>query len=204
MSAVDHNHPQLLLLDYGGVLLHLNDPVETFGIGTSRADFNELWLRSPAVQAHENGKIGSDEFARRMVSDLQLPYSASEFIARFDAWPDRVPSTVSATLDSVPAGIECAILSNTNALHWQQQNITRDFGSRIARTFLSFETGFLKPEPQAFRHVLEQTGYAPTDVLFIDDNPLNIAAAGELGLRACLCPGVDALGAVLRAESLIE
>ncbi|MGB5740079.1 MAG: hypothetical protein WBM54_12065, partial [Woeseia sp.] len=88
--------PRLLLLDFGGVLLHLNDPVETFGFGRSRDDFNKLWLMSPAVRAHETGEIGPEEFAERMVADLQLSYSPREFIRRFDSWPAGVSAATNA------------------------------------------------------------------------------------------------------------
>ncbi|MGB5246472.1 MAG: HAD-IA family hydrolase [Woeseia sp.] len=196
--------PRLLLLDFGGVLLHLNDPVETFGFGRSRDDFNKLWLMSPAVRAHETGEIGPEEFAERMVADLQLSYSPREFIRRFDSWPAGVSAATNAVLQSVPAIIECAILSNTNALHWHKQDIARDLGGRIGRAYLSFETGHIKPDAQAFLHVLSETGYDASDVLFLDDNPLNIAAGSARGIRSRLCPGVDALRSVLAAEGIIQ
>lgn len=203
MTAETSDYPRLLLLDFGGVLLHLNDPVETFGIGASRADFNSLWLQSPAVQAHESGKIGPDEFAQRIVRDLDLPYSPEEFIRRFDAWPDCIPETTAALLQKVPAQIDCAILSNTNALHWNKQNIGEDLQGRISRCFLSFETGLIKPEARAFQHVLDEFRFAPEQVLFIDDNPINTDAAARLGIRGHLCAGVDALEDVLRAAGAL-
>lgn len=196
--------PRLLLFDFGGVLLHLNDPVKTFEFGNTREEFNRLWLLSPAVRAHETGTIGPQEFAECMVADLALPYSPQDFIRRFDSWPAGVSAATRAVLQRVSADIECAILSNTNDLHWQKQDIQKDLGGRIARTFLSFETGYIKPDERAFTHVLDETGYAASEILFIDDNPLNISAAAALGLRARLCPGVTALASVLEAEDVIS
>lgn len=195
--------PRLLLFDYGGVLLHLNDPLETFGFGSSREDFNQQWLLSPAVREHETGKIGPREFAGRMVADLQLPYSPREFIQRFDSWPAGVSAATHAVVQLVPPAVECAILSNTNALHWRKQDVARDLGGRISRLFLSFETGLIKPDEQAFRHVLDETAYPAGDVLFLDDNPLNLASAAAIGMRTRLCPGVDSLLEALRAELVI-
>jgi len=195
--------PRLLLLDYGGVLLHLNDPVETFGVGSTRADFIELWLMSPAVQAYERGLIDPGEFATRIVQDLALPYPPDDFIERFNAWPDRIRPETGAWLRAVPEHIDCAILSNTNDLHWRAQTIDRDLGGRISTCFLSFETGLVKPEPSAFQHVLEQKNVDAGDVLFVDDNPKNTQAAASLGMRAELCPGVDQLGRVLINAGII-
>jgi len=197
------DHPDLILFDYGGVLLRLNDPVETFGFGDDRADFSRRWLDSPAVQAHETGRIGPDEFGRRMVRDMRLPYPPDEFIRRFDAWPDRVTPATAALVRSIPAQVDCAILSNTNELHWRRQDIERDFAGRISRTWLSFETGYVKPDPRAFRIVLDELGLPAGRVLFIDDNPKNLEAADALGLCTRHCRDVDALADVLVGEGLV-
>ncbi len=203
MAAISPDHPRLLLLDLGGVLLHLNDPVETFGIGSSRSDFFKVWIMSPAVQAFESGAIGPGEFARRIVDDLDLPYTTEEFLQRFEAWPDRIPADTGTLLQTVPSHIDCAILSNTNALHWHKLDIERDLHGRVSRCFLSFETGLIKPDARAFRQVLEETGYTSSQVLFIDDNPINTAAAAQLGMRTRLCASVDALGRLLTAEGIL-
>lgn len=196
--------PRLILFDYGGVLLTLNDPVATFGIGESRADFNLRWLLSPAVQAHERGEIGPEAFARRMVVDMQLDYSWQDFIERFNAWPGGVPAATAALVQSIPADIDCAILSNTNGLHWAAQDIAGDFNGRIDRCFLSFETGHVKPDLRAFEHVLDSVPFKATDILFIDDNQKNIDAAARTGMRVRHCPDVDYLEAVLQSEGVIS
>lgn len=196
--------PRLLLFDYGGVLLRLNDPVATFAIGESLQDFNERWLMSPAVRLHETGRLDVEDFARRMVTDMRLPYDWREFIARFDSWPDRVTETTSALVAALPGHIECAILSNTNARHWQAQDIERDFGGRISRCFLSFESGHVKPDREAFDDVLERVNAEPGDILFIDDNPRNLQSAAALGMQTRHCPNVDALAGVLRASGLLD
>lgn len=194
--------PSMVLFDYGGVLLRLNDPVAHFGIGESLADFSKRWLLSEAVQAHETGRIDIHEFSRRIVRDMNLPYSPAEFVGRFDTWPDRVLPDTAALVAGLPASVDCAILSNTNARHWQAQNIARDFSGRISTCFLSFETGFVKPDPAAFSHVLRHVGIAPADILFIDDNPLNLRAAELSGMRARHCHDVDALQGVLKDAGL--
>ncbi len=192
------NHPGLILFDYGGVLLDFHDAVEVFGSVADCDDFFDRWGLSPAVRAHETGRIGPREFARRIVAELGLPLSTQDFLERFAAWPDRVPAATASLVQAIPAHIDCAILSNTNALHWRMQDVDRDFGGRIGRLFLSFETGFMKPDAAAFRHVLEATGRAAGDVLFIDDSQRNVEAARREGLRARHCPDVHALPRVLR------
>lgn len=197
------NEPGLILFDYGGVLLDFHDTVEVFGSVGQRDDFFDRWGRSPAVRAHETGRIGPREFARRLVAEFGLPFSPRDFLDRFAAWPDRVPASTVSLVQAIPARIDCAILSNTNALHWRMQDVARDFGGRIGRLFLSFETGFMKPDAAAFRHVLEETGRAAGDVLFIDDSRRNVEAARREGLRARHCPDVRALARVLQDAAVV-
>jgi putative hydrolase of the HAD superfamily len=47
--------------------------------------------------------------------------------------------------------------------------------------FFSCDLGLMKPDPQIYRIVTEQTGLAPQRTLFLDDSQENIAAAKALG-----------------------
>lgn len=198
------NSPELkvVLFDFGGVLLRLHDPVRTFGIGDTPDDFNRRWIHSPSVIAHESGKIDAALFGERIVTEMELPYSPQEFIQRFGNWPDRISSDTASLVQRIPVAFDCAILSNTNELHWAAQDIPGVFGGRIDRCFLSFETGLIKPEAAAFHQVAEAYSCAPASILFIDDNPVNVTAAEKAGMRARLCPGVEALESVLGNEGV--
>lgn len=50
-----------------------------------------------------------------------------------------------------------------------------------------------KPDPAFFRAVVQRTGIAPPELLFVDDRPVNIEAARDAGLRAILFEGAEAL-----------
>ena len=52
------------------------------------------------------------------------------------------------------------------------------------RRFYSFKTGYHKPDPEAFNHVIRETGIIPGETLFLDDNIHNIKTAQLLGFRA--------------------
>lgn len=203
-TEIMSNPPGMILFDYGGVLLDFHDAVEVFGSAADRSDFFDRWGRSAAVRAHETGCIGPQEFARRLVAEFGLPFTPGDFLERFVAWPARVPASTAALVRSIPTHIDCAILSNTNDLHWRMQDVDRDFGGRINRLFLSFETGYMKPDAAAFRDVLDATGRAAADILFIDDSERNVAAARREGMGARHCPDVRALAEVLRDAGVVE
>ncbi len=54
-----------------------------------------------------------------------------------------------------------------------------------SRTY-SFEVGVSKPDPEAFRHILERLGASPSECLFIDDYHVNTTAAEKLGISTII------------------
>lgn len=202
-AADRHPAPSIVLFDFGGVLLHLNDPVEAFGLGGTLADFSHRWLMSPAVRAHETGRIDVHTFARQLVDEMQLPWSPEEVIARFDRWPAGVSAETAALVGRIPSTYECAILSNTNARHWDAFDIDALFGGRIGHCFLSFQSGHIKPDPAAFTQVVDFYGKPADSILFFDDSPANIEAAERVGMRTRLCEGAGALAGLLEEEGIV-
>ncbi len=181
---------RLVVFDLGGVLLRLRDPVANFGISGSEHAFLERWLLSPSVREFERGAIDAAAFAGRMVQELGLPFSRQEFLERFDAWPEALYPETPALLDSIPDGIHRALLSNTNAAHWGRPDVAGALAGRFDWEFLSFRTGLLKPDAEAYRHVVDTCRVKPEEVLFFDDNPRNVKAAARIGIaaHACTCP----------------
>lgn len=51
---------------------------------------------------------------------------------------------------------------------------------------LSFENGFIKPQPQAFETAARQLGVDVGDCVFIDDQPRNVEGAQAAGMSAIL------------------
>lgn len=188
-AAGDEVDVEVLVFDLGGVLLDLNDPAAVFRIATARDEFLQTWIHSPTVRAFESGRIDVPEFASRMVEEAALPYDAAEFLVRFDRWPHRLFDGIEEMLVELAERYELALLSNTNARHWHRPGVGEALVPLIDRIFLSFETGLLKPDSEAFEDVATRIGRNPSAIAFFDDNPANVAAALDFGFRAFLVRG---------------
>ena len=58
--------------------------------------------------------------------------------------------------------------------------------------YLSFEMKVMKPDETFFRRVLMAEQISPSECLFVDDGPRNVAAASQVGLRTfCPANGAD-------------
>jgi len=193
----------VLLFDLGGVLLRLRDPIETFGLPLSPAEFRALWLASPSVRAYEAGRLDTERFARNVVAETGMPYDWREFLARFDAWPERLFDGTLDVLAAIPRGYRRALLSNINPQHWGRDTISRALDGCFERTFLSYETGLVKPDPACFAHVVDCLGCSPREVLFFDDSEDNVAAAAGCGMQAVQSMGIGAVRAELRRRGIL-
>ena len=87
----------------------------------------------------------------------------------------------------MPAGC----LSNTNALHWQDNFGRWPILDAFDFRFLSFELGHVKPDKELFEHVARLLPSSPTRVLFLDDNAVNVDGAAAAGFTAVQVRGVD-------------
>ncbi len=184
---------EMIVLDMGGVLLELNDPLPTFGLDMDQHDFMESWLLSRSVSELERGDMNISQFASVIVEEFALPYSPAEFVRRFESWPGAIYEGVPALLESIARHHRVALLSNTSATHWNRDDIGGRLTPLFHEVFLSYRTRHLKPEPAAFEDVIQHFAIDAGKVLFLDDNPLNIEAAQACGMQARLTRGFDSL-----------
>lgn len=194
---------KVILFDLGGVLLNLNDPIETFGLDIDKTEFMERWLRSPSVRTFESGGMTNEEFARNIVTEAELPYGWQEFLRRFDAWPDQLYDQTLSVLQAIPAKWKRALLSNINARHWGRDDIAGRLAGYFDHSFLSYQTGFMKPDREAFELAVQTYECRPGEVLFFDDNPINVEAAENYGLRSELTLGIAAVKESLQKHGVL-
>ncbi|MDH3293404.1 MAG: HAD family phosphatase [Acidimicrobiia bacterium] len=180
---------QAVLFDMGGVLVELGSLPDLLGTARSAADFWPQWLGSPAVQEFERGRCDPEEFARRAVVDLELPIGPEEFLANFARFPRGLFPGSRQLVGDVARVATTAVLSNTNDLHWRTQPDAEIVRSMFDRSYLSYRIGAVKPEAEIFHHVLDDLGLPGDEVLFLDDNAINVDGARRFGIRAQVAKG---------------
>jgi putative hydrolase of the HAD superfamily len=197
------NDYKVILFDLGGVLLKLRDPISTFELDIDESEFLTTWITSPSVRALESGQIDGVEFAQRIVQEMKLPMEWRELLRRFDDWPDGFYPKATDLIERVASRYTCAILSNTNPVHWEKADVEKHFGDSFDRCFLSYESGLLKPDQASFLQVVETYACLPQEILFFDDNPVNVRAARKEGFASVRIDGPDQLELALIDAGLI-
>ena len=148
---------QLVLFDLGGVLIELGG-VEEFRLLAGAGDEDEIWRRwlsSPSVRRFERGLCDRQAFATGMVEEFDLEMTAGDFLEIFAAWPRGLMPGAAQLVSSLATGLQVACLSNTNELHWWEQQDAERVQSLFDTRFLSFELGLVKPDREIFDFVLQ-------------------------------------------------
>lgn len=74
---------------------------------------------------------------------------------------------------------------------------TLDFKSRFDAMHYAADLGVRKPDPAFFRAIERRTGFAPSELLLIDDGAHNVEGARACGWRAALWDGSRRLADIL-------
>lgn len=190
----------VILFDLGGVLIELAGVERMLELCNYTLSTDELWARwlaSEGVRAFESGRTGAEEFGATMLSEFTLSITAAQFLEEFTVWPKSVFPGSFELLEQLAASYRLACLSNTNALHWPRVCNELGLARYFQHTFASHLVGMLKPDLEIFQHVIEQLGYPPARILFLDDNQLNVAAARTAGMVAHRVAGLAEVRAAL-------
>ncbi|WP_312180814.1 HAD-IA family hydrolase [Arthrobacter sp.] len=101
-------------------------------------------------------------------------------------WSHLNPVAVDVLQTLHGEGANLALLSNMPAGMSRRYEAAATWPGYFSRLFFSGRLGMVKPDPRIFKHVLADLGAAPANIVFIDDNAANIAAAGSLGFQTIL------------------
>jgi|GEM_PF-1488679 len=95
-------------------------------------------------------------------------------------------------------GVKIFALSNIeyNAAEYHSKFVS--FLDGIAqKVYYSEHTGFVKPHPKAYEHILDENKLKPEDCIYFDDMHENVEAAKKLGIKSFVYEGVDQIKKLL-------
>jgi putative hydrolase of the HAD superfamily len=183
-----------VVFDYGGVL---TAPVRTSTKQWLAAEGIDVdgfylvmreWMAAEAelgspVHQLETGELTGEDFSQalavRLRTEAGLPVSAEGLLGRMLEGLVPDPEMDALVEDVRATGVRVGLLSNS----WGN-TYPEDIATRFDPVVISGEVGLRKPDPRIYEVALDALAIAPERVAFVDDMPVNVAAATELGIHA--------------------
>jgi epoxide hydrolase-like predicted phosphatase len=182
--------------DLGGVLEVVRPAAEFVAGWRGRPGLSEaqlaglLWplTRTDPGDHVKTGVVTEAQFRQRCVSALGLAGpAADEFMAGFWDW---YSGELDADLVSYAAALRprcrTAILSNSAAGARREEQARFGFDQLVDVIVYSDEVGLAKPDPRIYALLCAELGVEPAEVVFLDNRPPNVEAAGEAGIHGIL------------------
>lgn len=150
----------------------------------------------------EEGRISETEYYALVFQDGRPVDDAGLRVCLRNAyrWIDGMHDLL---IELHSAGYEAHALSNYPA--WYEIIEDKLKLSRYLRwTFVSWKTGLRKPDPRAYLEAAAALEVAPRECLFIDDRPVNVDAARQVGMDAILKDDAKQVRSELIGRGLIN
>jgi len=183
-----------IIFDLGGVLLNIdfNLTKQAF-IKLGVNDFDKYHSHANQERIFddfETGKISENEFCSKLKILTKINVKNIEIIEAWNAMLLDFPIKRKELLTKLKQKFTLFALSNTNETHLKafhkiiQKNINEtSLNNLFHKHYFSNEIGYRKPDSQAFKFVLKDSGINPSETLFIDDTLENILAAKKLNFK---------------------
>ncbi len=153
---------------------------------------------------HDAGRDLAEMVAERSAEFPAQAHLIRAYAARFN---ETVPGPVPGSLELVEAlhlrGVPLYAITNFGASFWPGFRAEQPIFKRFRDIVVSGFEKIAKPDPRIYALAAERFGYAPSAMLFIDDNAANIAAAGACGWQVHHFTGAKRLAEALRGAELI-
>jgi putative hydrolase of the HAD superfamily len=166
-------------------------------LGLSRAAISEHFF-APHWDDVVMGRVGLHERLAPVLARV-APHLSSERLAAYwfekDAILDQALLDDLAKLRATGVALHLATLQE----HLRADHLWTVLGlrDRFDAMHYAADLGCGKPDPAFFARIEERTGFAPHELLLLDDRPMNVEAARAAGWGGALWDGTERLATVL-------
>jgi putative hydrolase of the HAD superfamily len=191
-----------VLFDYGGVICQPQPEADVAllarAAGCTIREFRDgYWAHR---LDYDRGELDCVAFWQKVAAGAGRSFTAAQIaeLTRLDitSWLHLWPRTVTLVEDLAAAGHRLALLSNAPA-EVAEVVAALPVAAHFEHCTFSCYLRAVKPEPEVYRAVLTLLGASPSEVVFLDDRPENVAAAEALGIRSVRFTGPDEARAAL-------
>jgi putative hydrolase of the HAD superfamily len=196
-----------IFFDIGGVLLSngWSEPERRRVAAVFDMDFAEFDRRHyQVIDAFDYGQISLQTYLDWAVFYTPRPFTPQDFEKEIQRSITPIPDTLQIAGELKATGRYFMATLNNEPREINEYRI-QHFGlvELFSTFFSSCYLGVRKPQLEIYRKALAISQRCPPESLFIDDSPVNIEAAQDLGMNAILYVGASELRAELKELGLL-
>jgi len=186
-----------LLTDLDGVIRRWNNRPSIEGPLTSEA-IAAVAFRTEFVQKAITGVWSDEAWRAAVVAELLDRYpSAEASVAVWSGYIGEVDWDVMSVLAESAFADNLILITNATS-RLKNDLLSLGLLDRFRHVVNASEVGHAKPDRRIFEHALSLSGATPAEVAFVDDQPVNVAAAEAVGIRSHRFESPSRLRAFLR------
>jgi len=186
-----------IVFDLGGVLLTLNwrEAVRRFrSLGLERIEeVLDPYHQKGIFLELEEGRLSEEAFYDAVRAEAGKYISNDDILWGWMGFVKDCPEGKLTMLKDLKArSYKLYLLSNTNpvVMKWALSPDFSKEGKSLSdyfdRLYLSYQMKCVKPSPEIFRKMIEDSGMHPAETLFIDDGAANVEMGKRLGFKTYL------------------
>jgi 2-haloacid dehalogenase len=184
----DLAHIEVIVFDLGGVLVDWNPRYLYRGLFDSEATMERFLsdVCSPAWNERQDAGRPWSEALDELI--VRHPDQAAMITAYRQRWPEMLrgdmPETVEVLKELKDGGLRLYALTNWSHETFPIARGRFPFLDWFDGIVVSGEERLIKPDPAIFHRLLTRYAIAPARAVYVDDSPVNVSAATEIGFRA--------------------
>ncbi len=160
--------------------------------GVTEEEAKRVFLKSDQMnKMYKEGKMTDDEYWTWAINEWSLDLSVQEIIDLLIEGYEVNEAVVDIVKKVRDKGYRTLICTNNfpariNGLH-KRFGLLNNFDASV----FSHEIGATKPSTKIFQTLVERAGVRANEIVFADDNDMNLAGAKDVGMQAFLYEGFD-------------
>lgn len=188
-----------IIFDLNGVFIKSPKLSDRFRdeLGVSEAEFMPA-LKEIMAKVRTPNAGSSYQYWKPYLDKWNLNLNEQEFLNFWFSAEKEVPEMTALAKELKAKGFKIFILSNNfierAAYYYENFPILREISDKI---YYSWQTGFVKPNKEAYLKVLTENNLKPEECLYFDDVQTNIDVANALGIKAYIFEGADKIKSVI-------
>lgn len=192
-SRVTCHQIKNIIFDFGGVICDIDVTLTKkafIDLGWRTADQGRSISDSKGLfEDLETGAITPQRFRDELRKFFDRPVSDEELDAAWNRLLQEMPAERIRLLEELRKKYRIFLLSNSNEIHYNKylQDFRErfgypDFDALFEKAYFSYRLGLKKPDPEIFRHVLDDRRLDPSETIFIDDTMGHVEGAMKTGI----------------------